>query len=122
MKLLKRGMMKRWGLHQEQENSILRANLDDLRTEWQDAMTEREIFRSKCLSDKEKWPRNYQDNAAPYNEKVEQAYTEYNSLKLQIEKYKASIFRYATGDLSTMMLEQENGEEQLRTNYYNERY
>ena len=52
---------------------------------------------------------NYENNAGPYNEKVDAAYWEYNNLKMQVERYEAAIFRYATGDLSTVLLEQASG-------------
>ena len=85
------------------------SNLDVLLEAWQDAMTERVKFRAKCLADAANWPQNFENNAGPYNEKVEAAQWEYNNLKLQVERYEAAIYRYAAGDLTTMLLEQESG-------------
>lgn len=93
-----------------QTKTQLYKNLDPLRQAWQDAITRRNTFRSDCQTGKDKanWPANYEKNAGPYNDAVEQAYTDYNNLRLQIEKYEAAIFAYVSGDLTTMMLRQEN--------------
>ena len=97
----------------KQTKTPLFANLEVLRKKWQDAMDARERFRTECLNDSKKWPKNFQDNAGPYNDQVDQEYTSYNNLRREIEKYEASILRYSTGDLTTLMLEQQNGKEQL---------
>ena len=93
-----------------QKKTPLYSNVDVLRKKWEDTMQKETDYRNQCQRDTKNWPSNFEKGAAPYREAVEQAYSEYNNLKLQIEKYEAAIFAYAAGDLKTMMLEQENGE------------
>ena len=85
------------------------SRLDVLREAWQDALTERVTFRANCLADRANWPQNFENNAGPYNEKVEATEWDYNNHKLQVERYEAAIYHYAAGDLSIVMLEQESG-------------
>ena len=92
-----------------QKKTPLFSNVDVLRGKWEDAMKEEADYRNLCQSDTKNWPANFEKGAGPHREAVKQAYTEYNNLKLQIEKYEAAIFAYASGDLNTMMLKQENG-------------
>ena len=84
-------------------------NLDVLRRQWLDAKVEEKSFWQECQADTENWPQNFQSHAGPYVEKKNQAYTEYDNLKSQIEQYQAAIFQYTRGDLSRLMLHQEQG-------------
>ena len=92
-----------------QKKTPLYSNVDVLRKKWEDAMQKETDYRNRCQRDTKNWPSNYEKGAGPYRDAVEQAYTEYNNLKLQIEKYEAAIFAYAAGDLKNMLLLQENG-------------
>ena len=51
----------------------------------------------------------FQAHAGPYVERTNQAFTEYDNLKSQIEQYEAAIFQYTRGDLSRLFLKQEQG-------------
>ena len=90
-----------------QTKTPLYSQLDTLRQNWQKAMEEKNKFWAECQQNKDKWPENFEANAGPYVDKVNEAYTEYDNLKLQIENYEAVIFQYVSGDLSSLMLGQE---------------
>lgn len=92
----------------KQEKTQLYQGLEKLRDKWDAAKKKQDHFKSEMRKDKKRWPGNYETNAATYVDAVEEAYTEYNNLKLQIEKYEASIFAYAMGDLNTVLLDQAN--------------
>ena len=93
----------------KQQKTPLFSDLDSLRGKWKDAVEAREYFRSTCLADKSNWPENYENDAGPYNDEVDASYSEYNNLKMQVERYEAAIFRYASGDLKTVLLQEANG-------------
>ena len=90
-----------------QRKTPLYQGLDELRENWIQTKANLEEKKRVWEEDKENWPGNYEKGAAPYIEAVEQAYTEYNNLNLQISKYEAAIFAYSMGDLNTVLLEQE---------------
>ena len=90
-----------------QTKTPLYSQLDTLRDNWQKAMEEKNKFWAECQANKDDWPENFEANAALYVDKVNEAYTEYDNLNLQIENYEAAIFQYVSGDLSTLMLERE---------------
>ena len=93
-----------------QKKTPLFLGLEKLHDKWEDAERAREEFRTKCKDDKEEWPRNYERCAAPYVETSKEAYTEYDNLKQQIEKFEAAIPAYGAGDLNTLMQQQATGE------------
>ena len=93
--------------YKAQKKTPFFSNLDTLRDNWQKAMQARNAFRAKCQKDPKKWPQNYKANAQPYNDKVQETHTEYDNLRQQIENHQAAIFQHASGDLSALMLEQE---------------
>ena len=93
-----------------QKKTPLYSNVDVLRKTWEEKKQEEAEFRNECQKDEENWPSNFEKGAGPYREAVDQAYGEYNNLKLQIERYEAAIYAYASGDLKTMMQEQAIGE------------
>lgn len=93
-----------------QKKTPLFLGLEKLHDKWEDAEKAREEFRTKCKDDKEEWPRNYERCAAPYVETSKEAYTEYDNLKQQIEKFEAAIHAYGAGDLNTLMQQQATGE------------
>ena len=94
----------------KQEKTQLFKNLEVLRKNWDTTVHALKDYKTECQtgSDKKNWPGNYETQAAPLVDAVEQAFTEYNNLRLQIEKYESAIFAYSTGDLNTVLLEQEN--------------
>ena len=77
-----------------------------LRKRWTDAVQLLADFKKKMQEDEKNWPGNYEKGAAPYVDAVEEAYTEYNNLNLQIDKYESAIFAHAMGDLNTVLLDQ----------------
>ncbi|CAI8030472.1 hypothetical protein GBAR_LOCUS17281, partial [Geodia barretti] len=91
----------------KQEKTPLYQGMSKLRDEWKRAERNKDNFKKKCMEDEENWPGNYEKGAAPFVDAVEQAYTEYNNLSLQIDKYESAIFAYAIGDLNTVLLDQE---------------
>ena len=93
--------------YMRQEKTPFYQGLKKLRSEWKSAEKKREHFRLECMEKKKFWPGNFEKGAAPYVDAVEQAYTEYNNLSLQIEKYESAIFAYAMGDLNTVLLDEE---------------
>ena len=93
-----------------QKKTPLYSNVDVLRKTWEEKKQKEAEFRNECQKDEENWPSNFEKGAGPYREAVDQAYGEYNNLKLQIERYEAAIYAYASGDLKTMMQEQAIGE------------
>ena len=95
----------------KQEKTPLFQGVTKLREVWQTARDDLNAFKQKCKDNRKNWPANYEQGAAPYVEAVDQAYTEYNNLKLQIENYEAVIFAYAMGDLNTVLMAQETSEE-----------
>ena len=92
----------------KQEKTQLFKNMEVLRENWHESEKKKVEFKTKCQSDKENWPGNYQTGVAPLKEASEQAYTEYNNLKMQIKQYGSAIFAFATGDLNTLMLDQQS--------------
>ena len=92
----------------KQQKTGLFQNLEPLRTEWQKATEDEAKFWKTCQNENG-WPENFQSHAGPYVERVDQAFTEYDNLKCQIEKYEAAIFQYTRGDLSRLLLEQAQG-------------
>ena len=92
----------------KQEKTQLFKQLDFLRDEWQKAMRKEQQFWKDCQNERG-WPQNFQTHAGPYIEKMNQAYTEYDNLKCQIEKFEAAIFQYTRGDLSRLLLQQAQG-------------
>ena len=93
--------------YKNQEKTPFYQGMSKLRDEWRRAERNKESFKKKCMDDEENWPGNYEKGAAPFVDAVEQAYTEYNNLSLQIDKYESAIFAYAMGDLNTVLLDQE---------------
>lgn len=92
----------------KQEKTQLFKNLDVLREDWHKAELKITEFKTECQVDKKNWPGNYQTGVAPLKEAAEQAYTNYNNLKMQIKRYGSAIFAYATGDLNSLMLDQQS--------------
>ena len=89
-----------------QEKTKLFQNLDTLRTAWEHKQEKLHEFKIKCQKEKTLWPGNYQKQAGPLRDAVEQAHTEYYNVKMEIKHHEAAIFAYETGDLNTLMLEQ----------------
>ena len=83
-------------------------SLDMLRTEWQAAEDELEMFRMNCQT-KINWPENYETHVKPYVDKIEDAFTEYDNVRSQIKQYQAAIFQYTRGDLSVLLMQQRQG-------------
>ena len=90
----------------KQEKTPLYQGVAKLRKKWQDAMHLQADFKKRMQEDKKNWPGNYEKGAAPYVDAVEEAYTEYNNLNLQIDKYESAIFAHAMGDMNTVLLDQ----------------
>ena len=91
----------------KQEKTQIFKNLEDLRSKWLAAKDDESKFWKQCQEDKTGWPENFQTHAGPEVDKMNQAFTEYDNLKSQIEQYEAAIFQYTRGDLSRLLLEQE---------------
>lgn len=96
------------GAYIEQKKTKLFENLDSLRNNWLSTKEELDKFWKKCQTESG-WPQNFQIQAGPYVQARDQAYTEYDNLKAQIEQYEAAIFQYTRGDLSRLMLQQAQG-------------
>ena len=94
----------------KQNKTELFKGLEKLRVKWEQAENAREEFRTACKRKEKEWPRNYERGAAPYVEASKEAYTEYDNLKQQIEKFEAAIHAYGAGDLNTLMQQQATGE------------
>ena len=80
-----------------QQKTKLFNNLDVLRSAWNDKETQLTDYRTQCQKNKDKWPGNYEIGAGPKRDAVQQAFTEYNNLKMEIKHYEAAIFAYASG-------------------------
>ena len=93
----------------KQQKTPFFQNLDILRAAWEDKEKTKSDFRQQCFNDETNWPGNFERGAGPYLQAEKEAYTAYNNLKMQVEKFQAAIFAYASGDLTTLMLEQKNG-------------
>ena len=87
------------------QKSEMYKNLDSLCDKWQKELNNLESYKKRCLRQGE----NFESNAGPYVERVDNAFVEYNNLKSQIKKYQAAIFEYTRGDLSTVLLQQRQG-------------
>lgn len=94
--------------YKQLKKSKIFENREVLRQNWLDAKEEERKFWLDC-KEKPGWPQNFQSHAGPYVDKKNQAYTEYDNIKSQIEQYEAAIFQYTRGDLSRLMLYQEQG-------------
>ena len=95
-------------------------NQDTLLQEWQDAKQAQNDFWRECQQDEKKknWPRNYQQKATPYLQKVKQAFTEYSNLTAQIDQYQAAIFQYTRGDLRSVLMNQDAGDHEAYISYF----
>ena len=91
----------------QQEKTPLFQGRTKLRDSWKTAMAKKEGFKTQCEKDHANWPGNYEEGAAPYVDAVDEAYTEYNNLRLQIQKYESAIFAYSMGDLNTVLMDEE---------------
>lgn len=83
-----------------QQKTPLFLSLDKLREQWEAAKKKKDYF--------EKIMRKGEKN--PFNNAVEEAYTEYENLKLKIQNYKATILAYNVKDLYSILLEQASSE------------
>jgi len=93
----------------KQTKTRLFQNLDKLREEWLAKQEDVAKFWESCKEEKTRWPQNFQSRAGPYVDGKNQAYTEYDNLKSQIEQHEAAIFQYTRGDLSRLLLQQAQG-------------
>ena len=92
--------------YKKQEKTELFKNVDVLRNAWEKAQQAVTDFKTKCQKDKKNWPGNYEKGAGPLMDAARQAYVEYDTLKMQIQRYESEIYSFATGNLDTLMLEQ----------------
>ena len=93
-----------------QQKTSLYLGLDKLREQWEATVKVRDDFKKEMQRDTSNWPGNYEKCAAPFIAAVEDAYTKYNNLRLQIQKYEDTIFSYAGEDLNTLLMKQANSE------------
>ena len=93
-----------------QQKTSLYLDLDKLREQWEAAIKVRDDFKKEMQRDKVNWPGNYEKCAAPFIDAVEDAYGEYNKLRLQIQKYEDIIFSYPGKDLNILLMKQANSE------------
>ena len=92
--------------YKKQEKTELFKNMDVLRDVWEKKQQTVTDFKIKCQKDKKNWPGNYEKSAGPLVDAARQAYVEYDTLKMQIQRYESDIYAFATGNLNTLMLEQ----------------
>lgn len=92
------------------EKTPLYKSVDTLREKWEKAKEKEAQFRHECQKKTANWPGNFHRGADPYREEVEDRYSEYDSVKVIVDKYEAAIHAYASADLTTVMEEQNSSE------------
>ena len=82
----------------------------ELREKWKKAQDEKKKFWEESkVGDEENWPKNFEMEARPYVDKINDAFTEYDNFRCLVENYQAVIFRYRRGDLGRLLLQQAQG-------------
>lgn len=86
-----------------QQKTPLFLSLDKLREQWEATKKKRDYFENIM-------PKGEKN---PFNDAVEEAYTEYENVRLKLKSYKATILAYNMEDLYSILLEQASSEKLL---------
>ena len=92
-----------------QQKTELFKGLDTLRTKWEEAKDELQKVRAKFSQKGQDLPEKYELNMKPYMDRVDDAFSEYDSVRSQVKQYQAAIFQHTRGDLNILLFQQRQG-------------